>query len=192
MCAFTGEHVSEPRLLICLYGPALLHVDLKFIAAADLCHMVERPEVLFAREPARIGSLLDAAQIAWPNKTPDWFEDRAWVWLHYAATKLLRGELYEAIGMLAFFRGEVLGPLLYRRAGLSQRGVRRIEALGLDMDDRLIATNAGHDRDTVQHALLAATHLYLELRADARPERTVDNMPAALIDFLQSARPDSV
>ncbi len=25
--AFTGEHVGEPRLLICLYGPELLHVD---------------------------------------------------------------------------------------------------------------------------------------------------------------------
>src|SRR5690349_1382831 len=29
--AFTGEHVGEPRLLICLYGPPLLHVDLKFV-----------------------------------------------------------------------------------------------------------------------------------------------------------------
>ena len=29
--AFTGEHVGEPRLLICLFGPELLHVDLKFI-----------------------------------------------------------------------------------------------------------------------------------------------------------------
>lgn len=29
--AFTGDHVGEPRLLICLYGPPLLHVDLKFI-----------------------------------------------------------------------------------------------------------------------------------------------------------------
>src|SRR5262245_37178745 len=30
LAAFTGEHVGEPRLLICLYGPPLLHVDLKF------------------------------------------------------------------------------------------------------------------------------------------------------------------
>lgn len=40
-----------------------------------------------------------------------WFEARAWIWLHYAATKLARGELYEAIGMLGFFREQVLGPL---------------------------------------------------------------------------------
>lgn len=31
--AFTGEHVGEPRLLICLFGPELLHVDLKFITS---------------------------------------------------------------------------------------------------------------------------------------------------------------
>lgn len=29
LSAFTGEHVGEPRLVICLYGPPLLHVDLK-------------------------------------------------------------------------------------------------------------------------------------------------------------------
>ena len=31
LAAFTGEHVGEPRLLICLYGPELLHGDLKFV-----------------------------------------------------------------------------------------------------------------------------------------------------------------
>ena len=29
--AFIGEHVGEPRLLICLYGDHPLHVDLKFV-----------------------------------------------------------------------------------------------------------------------------------------------------------------
>src|SRR5689334_23471181 len=28
LAAFGGEHVGEPRLLICLFGPPLLHVDL--------------------------------------------------------------------------------------------------------------------------------------------------------------------
>ncbi|MBL6652371.1 MAG: nucleotidyltransferase domain-containing protein, partial [Reyranella sp.] len=36
LAAFSGEHVGEPRLLICLFGPPLLHVDLKFITPADL------------------------------------------------------------------------------------------------------------------------------------------------------------
>jgi predicted nucleotidyltransferase len=35
LAAFTGEHVGEPRLLICLYGPPLLHVD-PFVSLADV------------------------------------------------------------------------------------------------------------------------------------------------------------
>ena len=99
LAAFTGEHVGEPRLLICLYGPPLLHVDLKFVTASDLDRLVERPAVLFARDPDGIVARLDAAHIAWPNATPEWFEQRAWIWLHYGAAKLARGELFEAIGM---------------------------------------------------------------------------------------------
>lgn len=44
----------------------------------------------------------------------EWFESRARIWLH-AVVKLGRGELFEAIGMLSFFREQVLGPMLYRR-----------------------------------------------------------------------------
>src|SRR5688572_11393211 len=30
LSAFTGEHVGEPRLVICLFDAPLLHVDMKF------------------------------------------------------------------------------------------------------------------------------------------------------------------
>lgn len=36
LSAFTGEHVGEPRLVIYLYGPPLLHVDLKFTSKSEL------------------------------------------------------------------------------------------------------------------------------------------------------------
>ena len=32
---FTGEHVGEPRVLICLYDNPLLHVDIKFITLKE-------------------------------------------------------------------------------------------------------------------------------------------------------------
>ena len=67
LSAFSGEHVGEPRLLICLYGPALLHVDLKFIVADDLNRLVERPTVLFARDAADIEARLDAASSIGPS-----------------------------------------------------------------------------------------------------------------------------
>ncbi len=122
LTAFTGEHVGEPRLLICLYGPPLLHVDLKFVVVSDFDHQIERRAILFARDWADIEARMQAGDVEWPNLPSEWFEARAWIWLHYAATKLARGELYEAIGMLGFFREQVLGPMIYRRAGKNQRG----------------------------------------------------------------------
>lgn len=50
LAAFGGEHVGEPRLLICLYGPPLLHVDFKFIVPGDVSALSEHPVVLWARE----------------------------------------------------------------------------------------------------------------------------------------------
>lgn len=78
----------------------------------------------------------------WPNMTPEWFESRSWIWLHYAVVKLGRGELFEAIGMLAFFREQVLGPMLYRRANLPQRGVHRMKSTELILAADLHAGNA--------------------------------------------------
>src|ERR1700757_3262078 len=72
LSAFTGEHVGEPRLLICLYGPELLHVDLKFAVLSDLKHLVERPKILWARDGTVISNALDAAIIEWPNRSPEW------------------------------------------------------------------------------------------------------------------------
>lgn len=53
LSAFTGEHVGEPRLVICLYGPPLLHVDLKFISKSELRIRTENPIVLWERDEER-------------------------------------------------------------------------------------------------------------------------------------------
>ncbi|RPE81966.1 hypothetical protein EDC50_1169 [Vulcaniibacterium tengchongense] len=187
LAAFTGEHVGEPRLLICLYGPPLIHVDLKFVRGSDLGRLVERPAVLFARDPQQLEARLDSAAIAWPNASPDWFEQRAWIWLHYGATKLARGELFEAIGMLAFFREQVLGPMLHRRAGRPQRGVRRIEALGGPGVEQLASTLPAFDAVSVRAAFLAAVDMYLDLRADEPPRQATRFMPDAVRSYLNAS-----
>lgn len=186
LAAFVGQHVGEPRLLICLYGPPLMHVDLKFVTASDLDRRVERPAVLFARDPQQIQARLDAGTIAWPNASPEWFEHRAWIWLHYGAAKLARGELFEAIGMLAFFRDQVLGPMLHRRAGRPQRGVRRIENFGGAGAGQLAGTIAAFDVESVRHAFVVAADMYVELRADEPPNETVAHMPEAFGRYLDA------
>lgn len=185
VAAFTGEHVGEPRLLICLYGPAALHVDLKFVRLEDMTEMVERPRVLWARDAAAVETRLAAARVAWPDRAPDWFEVRFWIWLHYAATKQRRGEFFEALAALAFVRDQVLGPMLHRRAGRPQRGVRRLELADPLATRHLLPTLAGHDAGEIAAALRAAVTLYLDLRTDAPPTKATSGMPGMVLPFLE-------
>jgi hypothetical protein len=186
LAAFTGEHVGEPRLLICLYGPPLVHVDLKFVTLGDLTSLVERPRLLWAREGSAVRECLERADVAWPNRSPQWFEDRAWVWLHYGATKLLRGELFEAIGMLAFFREQILGPMFHRQAGRPQRGVRRIEQDAL-ATAALTQTVPALSRAAALVALERSIDLYVELRQVDPPPALTAHMPEALRDYMGAA-----
>lgn len=167
LAAFTGEHVGEPRLLICLYGPELLHVDLKFVAEDALDRLIERPVVLWDRH-GRLAPRLDRATIAWPDRDAAWFEERFWIWVHYAATKIARGELLEARGMFGFIADQVLGPLFRLRAGKPQRGVRRLEEALPEAASAIAATLAAGDRGEAKASLEAAMGIYRALTADER------------------------
>lgn len=184
LAAFTGEHVGEPRLLICLYGPPLLHVDLKFVTADDLDRRVETPLVAWARDPA-IRARLRSGSAAWPDRPPQWFEDRFWIWIHYGATKIGRGEHLEALSMLGFVRDQVLGPLVCRSRGLEQRGVRRLERLAPELAARLGATIATADEQDLRRAFSATIALYRELRAEAPPEDARPALEEAVSRFLE-------
>ena len=50
LAGFTGEHVGEPRVLICLYDEPLLHVDIKFLVPGELDQRIEDPVVLLDKE----------------------------------------------------------------------------------------------------------------------------------------------
>jgi hypothetical protein len=163
LAAFTGEHVGEPRLLICLYGPPLLHVDLKFVSVDDPGHRVEDPVLLWDRTGAAAESLA-ASDGRYPQPHLQWIEDRFWVWVHYGAVKIARGELFEALGFLAFLRGTVLGPLCLAGGGMQPNGVRRLESLFPDHEEALRATVGAYEARSCARALRAAVDLYRELR----------------------------
>ena len=59
LAAFTGDHVGEPRVLICLYDAPLLHVDLKFVAIDQVGTTVDRPVVLSERAGGELSNALD-------------------------------------------------------------------------------------------------------------------------------------
>jgi Nucleotidyltransferase domain len=166
LVAFTGEHVGEPRLLIALYGPPLLHVDLKFVGLSDLAARVEDGVVAWERDRLVSAALVGSAAV-WPMPDPQWLEDRFWVWVHYGAAKIGRGELFECLDALGLIRSIVLGPLLAVRAGARPQGARRLERLAPVEVPALEATIGDHSADGCADALRAAIALYRELRDPA-------------------------
>jgi hypothetical protein len=169
LAGFTGEHVGEPRVFICLYGPPLLHVDLKFVRISDFHVRVEDPELIWDRS----GALMDAlkrARAHWPPANLQWIEDRFWIWVHYGACKIGRGELFEAIDFVAFLRTTVLGPLALTARGHLPRGVRKLETNAPELLGQFVATLATHDASSCAAALEQAANLYRQLRNDLADE----------------------
>jgi hypothetical protein len=185
LAAFTGEHVGEPRLLICLYGPPVIHVDLKFIHPDDLLSRVEDPVVLWERDGS-ISAALARRPATSPVPDPQWLEDRFWVWIHYGAAKLGRGELFEALDMLAFLRARVLGPLALEAAGARPTGVRRLESAAPEAAIGLRDVVARYDPADCARALHAAISLYRNRRAERAEPALVwrSAAEAAAIDYL--------
>ncbi|MGF7032246.1 putative nucleotidyltransferase [Paenibacillus mucilaginosus] len=164
LSAFTGEHVGEPRLLICLYGPAPLHVDLKFVQQEELISRIENPLILWERG-SDISTILSESTPSFPYPDPQWMEDRFWVWVHYGAVKLGRGELFEIIDLITFMRSAVLGPLALIRSGHLPQGVRKLETYtSAEVISELKGTIPIHSFESCYRALKNTIKLYQNLR----------------------------
>lgn len=166
LSSFTGEHVGEPRLLIALYGPPLVHVDLKFVTPDGLRTRVEDGVVLWQRNDT-VDLVRADSEASWPQVDPQWIEDRFWVWAHYTTVKIARGELFEAIDALGMLRGAAIAPLA--TLGRTQRpaGVRRLETLAPELVPQLRETVATADADDCLRALRAAVDVYRKVRDDS-------------------------
>jgi len=162
---FTGEHVGEPRLLICLYGDPLLHVDLKFVLPQALTDRVEDPVVLFDRD-GTVSATLGTGVARYPTPDRQWIEDRFWIWIHYAAGKLRRGELMEAKAAIDYFLANVFGQLAALEAGHRATGLRRIESSAPARMPDLAALCVPYDRDAIREGLLRSVDLYRSLRRE--------------------------
>jgi predicted nucleotidyltransferase len=183
LVSFTGEHVGEPRLLIALYGPPPVHVDLKFVRDRDLDDRVEDGAVLWQRDGS-VTAALGRAEAHWPGPDPQWIEDRIWVWVHYAAAKIGRGELFEVLDMLASLRGMVFGPLIAQSRGQRPTGVRRIEQYAADLVPALERTLGAHDPHSCVRAVEASVELYRQLRDSGPGVQRRTAAETASLDYL--------
>lgn len=169
LSAFTGEHVGEPRLLICLYNDPLLHVEIKFVTLDKFKDRVENPVVLDTNQ-----QLQDVIQATRPNfQMPDyqWIEGRFWTWIHYALLKVGRGEYVKALDFLAYLRMVVLGPLLHIKNNNLPRGVRKVEAQLSAPDFKALQnTLASNQKASLLTALQNSVTLYRSLRKELFPD----------------------
>ncbi|OON64231.1 oxalate:formate antiporter [Massilia sp. KIM] len=189
LAGFSGEHVGEPRVLITLYDDPLLHVDLKFVSLDDVHVRVEEPAVLWERD-GRVSAALALGAGRFPQPDIAWIEARFWIWVHYGASKIGRGELFEAIDMLGFMRSAVLGPLALQRAGARPQGVRRIETHDPAFARQLRGTLPSYDAADCVRALRACVSLYRELRLaspDARPNVRAEMAALRYLDRIADA-----
>ena len=173
LSGFTGEHVGEPRLLICLYDDPLLHVDIKFLTIDEMAPWVEDPVVLLDRE-GRLADALASTEPRFPHPDFQWIEDRFWIWIHYLLCKIGRGEYFEALDGFAFLRSVVFGPLLHLRNGNLPRGVRKVETMLKPGDlESLKSTIAAHDRHALLEGLRNSIALYCRIRSELFEDRVV-------------------
>ncbi|MDR0917148.1 MAG: oxalate:formate antiporter [Oscillospiraceae bacterium] len=167
LSCFTAEHIEQPERLICLYDEPPLHVDLNFQRPLDAADRYEEPVILYEKNAA-LSEAFATLPVKVPHPDMQWFEDRFWVWLHYAAARAGRGELFDVLGSLDFLRHNVLGPLIQMRNGQPPRGVRHIERNAPNEVARLADTIARYDRADCVRALKAAANLYIALRSSSR------------------------
>lgn len=192
LSAFTGEHVGDKRVLICMYelSGALLHVDIKFLTLPEFHHRVEDPVILLDTD-GQLAQVIATTSSAFPPPDLQWMEDRFWTWVHYSYTKIQRGEYFEAFDTAGFLRAVVLGPMLHLKHGNQPRRVRRVETL-LPPEDlsQLKRTLPQYDKASLLDSLRQMVALYQNLRTDLFDERIICR-PALETQVLQLLYPSS-
>jgi len=164
LSGFTGEHVGEPRVLICLYDNPILHVDIKFVTLEEFHSRIETPVLLLDKQ-GQLQTVLNNSIAKFPYPDFQWIEDRFWIWIHYSLLKIGRGEYLEAYDFSGFLRMVVLGPLLHIKNGNLPRGVRKVETELKDEDlTNLKQTIPSYERQSLLVSLKNSVSLYRQLR----------------------------
>jgi predicted nucleotidyltransferase len=170
---FTAEHVGHPGMLIVLYDD-LIHIDFYLVRLGELSAKNEGMAswVVWAEDDAIAAALGGPADEARVDLA--WIEARMWTWVWYTHSKILRGELYEALDALQYLRGNVLFALLAETAGRRPYGSRRAEQHVGELGPLFARTVPPLEQDPVMDALRATVELYLKLADPLLEQRGVE------------------
>jgi hypothetical protein len=188
--AFTGEHVGEPRVLICLYDNPFLHVDIKFVTVDEFKIRVEDPMILWEKNNV-LTEIIKSTKPEWPKLDFQWIEDRFWTWIHYAGLKIGRGEYFEALDFLSYLRINIISPFLQLKCGQLPRGLRKVEFNFISADlERLKKTVPKYEVHSIISSLDEIVILYQELRNFLYPDSIILNekLKVRTLEFLQEIK----
>lgn len=164
LSGFTGEHVGEPRVLICLFDDPLLHVDIKFLTLDEFRQRVETPVILLDKND-QLRKVLSETESRFPYPDYQWIEDRFWTWVHYILLKIGRGEYVEAFDCFGLLRAVVFGPLLHIKNSNLPKGVRKVETtLATEDFDKIKSTLPSYSKKSLLDTLAKSISVYRELR----------------------------
>jgi len=180
VAAFTAEHVGLPNMLIVLYED-LVHADFEPV---PLMRLSERNAglssfILWDHDGSISSTLPSGRKHDDPVRELTWFEARMWTWSWYIQTKLLRGELYEALDGLQYIRNNVLFSLLARHRGELATGARRAEQRLGSWADRFAVTVPDMTRPSILTALRETMRLYADLADPLLAQHDVDRADGA-------------
>jgi hypothetical protein len=177
VAAFSAEHVGLPHMLIVLYED-LVHADFEplEISRVGPRNAGMSTHVLWERDPAVSASLGGEGTKEDPAAALVWLENRIWTWSWYVQTKILRGELYDALRGLQEIRDTVLFRLLAIHRDERPNSARRAEGRVGPWKHQFAATIPALGRASAMDALRSSIRLYLDL-ADPL-QRTFGIQPA--------------
>ena len=164
VAAFSAEHVGLPHMLIVLYEE-LVHADFEPVEISRVGprNAGMSTHVLWERDAA-VSAPLGVDHVGEdPAVALAWLEDRIWTWSWYVQTKILRGEIYEALGGLQEIRDSVLFRLLAMHRDERPSSARRVEGRVGPWVQQFAATVPALRRDSAMEALGSSIQLYLDL-----------------------------
>lgn len=163
VAVFAAEHLGIPALTIVLYHD-LVHVDFDVISVDRAGEHNDGLPVAMLWEHEAISASLPGTYKSDVAARLRWMEARIWTWSWYIQSKVLRGELYEALDGLQYVRDQVLFRLLAFGRGDRPAGGRRAEAFVGDRADAFARTiPVSLDAAAVMEALRAEIDLYRQL-----------------------------
>jgi predicted nucleotidyltransferase len=144
---FPATHLGDPAQLIVIYeADPPIHVDFQYKEVRELIPRVKDKDIIVLVD--RSGDLAQhkeaSGKLGPPREDEEverlqYLEDRFWAWTWYAASKIARGELWEARDAIEYMRSNVLVALADIGLGTPREGNRRLESKYPDENQMILS-----------------------------------------------------